>query len=154
MKILGILLIFNFSVITGVYISENQKRKMNVCRELVRVIEYLSSEIPRKRAVNDIIADGCCSNKYLKACDKKELSYKVKMLLTRGRAKEIAACTETFLDGIGRGLGIHSECEACISYLNRIKPLCEFLEEESTRCYGLYSKLGVLFGLILCILVI
>ena len=154
LKLIGIILIFNFSVITGVYFSEFQKKKRNVCRELVGVIEYLSNEIPRKRAVNDIIADVCRGNKYLRTSDKKDLSCKVKMLLSDGSVKEIAEYTETFLDGIGRGLDVHSECEACIGFLNRIKPLCESLERESMRCSGLYSKLGALCGLILCILVI
>ncbi len=153
LKIAGLVLVFTFSLVIGIQLSELEKRKRQAFRELVTVIESLVNEIPRRRLLNDIIADACSGNKYLRASDRKELADAVKAVLTGGGTGELVGRTEAFLEGLGKGVDVPSERDACVNFLDYIKPLCESLEEESTRCSELYSRLGALCGLILCILV-
>ncbi len=154
LKAVGLVLVFTFSMVIGTRLSELEKKKRQACRELVTVIEYLSNEIPRRRMLNDIIADVCNRNKYLRASAKKELADAVKCVLTGSGTAEIVERTEAFLEGLGRGVDVLSERDACISFLEYMKPLCEALEAESTRRSEVYSRLGALCGLILCILVL
>ena len=82
MKVAGLLLVMIFSCCMGKYFAEKEKKKVRLCSDICRLLEYFKHSVYTKQKVDDIIRRYCEGNKdgVISANSKSELIYLLKSI--------------------------------------------------------------------------
>ena len=155
-KIAGLFIVLFFSSLAGLAFAEGEKQKRAVCSSLAELFLYISNEIQRHKPVNRIICEFYSKDKKgkIKAKDKNELCKTLKDFAFAGKAGEIVNKAVDFLENLGRSTNANTESESCRAFYRELSAMCGEYMGESVKYSTLYSKLGIMCGIALCILLI
>ncbi len=153
MRLVGFALVFAVSVFVGKYFSDKENRKIVICEELCGFLQYLCQAVSKNLKIDDIIRNYCSENKSIitGATTKSELSEMLRYEMEHGNSGELLQKTLSFLDSVGKAGDAGEERANCIEMLDMAKKISEAVSEESRKRKELYRKLGVIFGVTACI---
>ncbi len=156
MKILGFILIIVFSLETGKYLSEKERKKVAVCEEVCSFLEFLSEGIYNKIKIDDIISRYSANDEaiLIKAKSKKELVLKFKSANYGGECEKLLMRMSVFLSELGRSSDTMAEREKCIRMLCEAREISGRCAQEHGKKNELYKKLGLICGIMLCIVLV
>ena len=153
-KITGFLIILVFSSITGIIFAKQEKQRRNICLSLVEFFLYLSNEIPRHKPINQIICEFFPKKDegLISAENREQLCEVLKEFAVNKKSKLIINRTIEFLENLGRSTNANTEAESCRIFYKELSGMYEEYAGESIRYSELSSKLGLMCGIAICIL--
>lgn len=153
MRALGFVLVFVFSLLCGKYCSDREMRKIVFCREMCDFLQYLCTAVSRGVKLDDIISGYCDKNStnIIKAKNRSEL---LKVLENESKYEKMDGFVyelADFMCDIGKSGSIQSETAKSQQMLERTVKICDGIITESMKRKELYRKLGVIFGISICV---
>ncbi len=143
-KIVGLFAVFSVPCIYGFYKSYSVKKRCIKLKKLVVSLAKISEYIRIEKYEKNRLFKRCFDASLLNA----DLEFNCEYLL-----KEDISLLNEFLDNFGAG-DRKNEYERTCVYINLFERLSEKAEFETEKLSRLYSSLGVLTGLSLCIFLI
>ena len=156
MKILGFIFVIVFSWKVGKYLSDKEKEKVAVCEEVCAFLEFLSEGIYNKIKIDDILSRYSDRGEaaLIKAKNKKELVSKLESSNYGGDCEKLLMRTSAFLAGLGHSSDTSAEHEKCIRMLCEAREISGRCALEHGKKNELYKKLGLICGIMLCIVLV
>lgn len=155
-KTFGLSIVLLFSILAGTMMAKEEKQRREVCFSVTGLFLYISNEILRHKILNQIICEYYSDYKksFIDVKSKEELCSFLKQFNRKGRAGIIVGKAIEYLNSIGKCTNANTESERCRAIYDELYELCNEYKEESVKHSELYSKLGIMGGLALCIILI
>lgn len=148
-----LLIIFICSCIGKCY-AEREKEKAEFFSELLCFLEFFYKGITEHKNTQTIFSEYSkeYDNKIIRVKSKDELLEFFKEINYKNETEIVKAVT-VFFEDFGKSDSYENEKKSCFTTLEMVRDFCENFVQNSYKKNEMYKKLGIIFGITICIII-
>ncbi len=154
MEIAIYFLVIFICYLTGKHYADKEKERAEFFTELLSFLEFFYKGVSEHKNTQTIFSEYSKNkkNKIICAKNKDELVSFLKGKNYKNDNGTVEAVTAFFVS-FGKSDSFNAEIKACFEILERTKHFCEDSIQYSYKKNEMYKKLGIIFGITICIII-
>lgn len=138
---------------TGKYYADKEKERADFYMALLAFLEFFNKGVSERKNTRNIFSEYLknSTNKIICQSNKEELIRYLKEKNYKNDKGTLKAVI-TFFESFGKSDSFDEERKNCLETLERVKQFCESFLQNSYKRNEMYRKLGIIFGITICII--